>query len=776
MWISTWNGNLFHIYPLQKNVPYIPAGSTVITFNEEANDVLWIGTANGLIRIDQHTGNIERYISEPLNPNTLSDNGVFSIYKDYQGVLWVGTSNGLNRFDQKTKTFTRYLHNSKDTNSLSDGIIYAITGDEKGSLWVGTEDGLNLMNKQTNSFIHYRNNPEDSNSLSQTGIICVKVDHSGKLWVGTESGGLNLLDEQGGKFKHFLRGDGIDCIYEDSRNVIWVGTRAGLYRYDEKAKAFVRFVDENPGTKIGTNRINSIVEDDKKNLWVSASSGIFKLSNDRKEITIYSRNHGVNAAYLNIFAGYKAKNGKLFFGDGAGYYAFFPDSLASNTKPPQVVLTDFRIGEESIKPGPKSVLKEPLNQTKEISLNYKQNSFAFEFAGIHFSSPEDNRHIYMLENYDKNWQEANTERTAYYNNIPPGSYIFNVRAQSSDGAWEEKDMKVIITPPWWQTWWAYTLFAILFAASVWGFIYYRSRRLIKEKRVLEEKVNMRTAEVVKQKEEIAIQRDNLEKTFNELKTTQSQLILREKMASLGELTAGIAHEIQNPLNFVNNFSEISVEFIDEMETELKAGNKDEALGMIKDIRQNLEKIANHGKRADSIVKGMLQHSRISSGQKELTDINALAEEFLRLSYHGLRAKDKSFNATMKTDFDPEIGKINIIAQDIARVLLNLYNNAFFSVTEKKKKLGEGFEPIVSVSTKKLDGKILIGVKDNGMGISQNLLDKIFQPFFTTKPTGQGTGLGLSLSYDIITKGHGAEIKVETKEGEFAEFVIVLPMV
>ena len=266
----------------------------------------------------------------------------------------------------------------------------------------------------------------------------------------------------------------------------------------------------------------------------------------------------------------------------------------------------------------------------------------------------------------------------------------------------------------------------------------------------------------------------IEKSYTDLKATQAQLIQSEKMASLGELTAGIAHEIQNPLNFVNNFSEVNTELIDELENEIHAGNKEEAISIVKDIKENEQKINHHGKRADVIVKGMLQHSRSSTSQKEPTDINKLADEYLRLSYHGLRAKDQFLNATIQTDFDQSLQKINIIPQDIGRVLLNLFTNAFYAVTEKKKQKGEDYEPTVTLSTKKSGDKVEIRVKDNGIGITQKVLDKIFQPFFTTKPTGQGTGLGLSLSYDII-KAHGGEIKIETKEKEGSEFIIQLPV-
>jgi signal transduction histidine kinase len=312
---------------------------------------------------------------------------------------------------------------------------------------------------------------------------------------------------------------------------------------------------------------------------------------------------------------------------------------------------------------------------------------------------------------------------------------------------------------------------------VWAIIYYKSRGLIKEKKILEAKVNERTSKIVQQKEEIAAQRDNLEQTLDELKSTQSQLVQREKMASLGELTAGIAHEIQNPLNFVNNFSEVNDELLKELKVEADKGNLEEVKAIANDIAFNSEKINHHGKRADAIVKGMLQHSRSSTGQKEPTDINALADEYLRLAYHGLRAKDKSFNANFKTEFDNSIPKINVVPQEIGRVILNLINNAFYAVSEKTESSmlnAEGYEPTVTVRTSKQKERVEIRIADNGNGIPQKILDKIFQPFFTTKPTGQGTGLGLSLAYDIITKGHNGELKLETKEGEGSEFIIQLP--
>jgi two-component system, NtrC family, sensor kinase len=279
---------------------------------------------------------------------------------------------------------------------------------------------------------------------------------------------------------------------------------------------------------------------------------------------------------------------------------------------------------------------------------------------------------------------------------------------------------------------------------------------------------------------VADRTEELNNSLNELKATQTQLIQQEKLASLGELTAGIAHEIQNPLNFVNNFSEVSGELMEELEQELDTGNVQEAKAISSDIKQNLQKIHHHGQRADAIVKNMLQHSRTTAGEKQLTNLNNLADEYLRLSYHGLRAKDKSFNCTLDTFYDLKLEKVEVVPQDIGRVLLNLYNNAFYAVQQKAQLVpagaeeGAAFKPTVSVSTQKVGDQVQIRVQDNGIGIPENVRSKIFQPFFTTKPTGQGTGLGLSLSYDIV-KAHGGELKVETEKGLGTIFSVQIPL-
>ncbi|MCE7060439.1 sensor histidine kinase [Dyadobacter sp. CY343] len=338
--------------------------------------------------------------------------------------------------------------------------------------------------------------------------------------------------------------------------------------------------------------------------------------------------------------------------------------------------------------------------------------------------------------------------------------------------------------------------AVAFAFVLCFFIWFYARKQMKvlqkerEDRLREEQASKAQKEsleylVSERTYELTLQKEELQKTIEELKSTQNQLIQSEKMASLGELTAGIAHEIQNPLNFVNNFSEVSVELCQELEEEIDKSalgdsDKEYIKEIIADLSQNQQKITHHGKRADSIVKGMLQHSRASSGQKEPVEINSLADEYMRLAYHGLRAKDKEFNAALVTDFDPTIGKINVLPQDLGRVFLNLFTNAFYAVADKKRKLIEegnlgDYRPEVKISTKKFANKLYIRVTDNGTGMPEHVKAKIFQPFFTTKPTGQGTGLGLSMSYDIITNGHGGVLDVESVPGERTEFRITIPI-
>ena len=409
-------------------------------------------------------------------------------------------------------------------------------------------------------------------------------------------------------------------------------------------------------------------------------------------------------------------------------------------------------------------LKEPIWKTSAIELDHDQNAFFFSVACFDFYNYEANLLQFMLEGYDHGWRKDLLEgETPSYINVAPGEYTFRLRGANSLGVWDDEgiSLKVIVSPPWWQTWWAYALYGLLLVGAVIALDRFQRKRLLMKER---QRVQLKELEQARE----------IEKAYNQLKETQQQLIHSEKMASLGELTAGIAHEIQNPLNFVNNFAEVNSELIDELKEALKNGDMNEVEDLAKDINDNEKKIVHHGKRAEEIVRSMLQHSRGTEGKMEPTDINSLADEYLRLAYHGMRAKDKSFNSEMETDFGADIGKVMMVPQDIGRVLLNLITNAFHALNQRKQAAPNGYQPQLQVSTRKNNGKLEIRVKDNGTGIPESIRKKVFEPFFSTKGTGKGTGLGLSLSYDIITKGHSGTIDVVSEEGTGTEFIITLP--
>lgn len=587
----------------------------------------------------------------------------------------------------------------------------------KKYIWVGSlDEGLTRIDRATDSVKYYLFDPNDDNSISSNTANGLYENEEGKtLWIATIDG-LNRLDIATGKITRYSEPEGLS-----------------------------------------TNLLIQVVPGDKNELWITTQSGISQMliNDDLGRVTFinYNSTDGIGGNNFITRASVRTRDGQYYFGGDHGLTTF--NGINADKTPPSIVISNISI---SNKP-----MAGDLLSMKEVDLSYDQNNLSFEFAALHYANPKKNQLAHKLDGYDKDWIYDN-RNFASYTNLDPGTYTLRIRASNAYGIWNEEGiaLKIVITPPWWRTWWAYTAYVGLF-----GLVAFQGNKEMQRSVKRRERERSREKELAQAKE--------IEKAYTNLKATQAQLVISEKMASLGELTAGIAHEIQNPLNFVNNFSEINKELIEEMKAEISSGNLDEAKSIADTIAENESKIIYHGKRADGIVKGMLQHSRTSSGQKEPADINALSDEYLRLAYHGLRAKDKSFNATMKTDFDPTLGKINVIPQDLGRVILNLITNAFYVVAERKNNSAPGtYEPTVGVTTKRNGDKVEIRVVDNGKGIPPAIIDKIFQPFFTTKPSGQGTGLGLSLSYEIVTKGHGGELKVETMEGVGTTFIIIIP--
>jgi len=778
--ISKYDGHSFENYSTAQGLP----SNLCYCITEDKNGILWFGTlGGGLIKLDGKS------FTNYTTLQGLASNGINCIAEDNIGNLWIGTNGGgLSKFNGKS------FVNFTTAQGLANNTVQCMASDKSGNLWFGTNEGMSKFDGK--SFVNYTTEQGLVNNI----INSITLDESDNLWIGTEEG-LSLLRSEnaagvnsalkgneifsGQLFENFTTNNGLPDSYvtqviQDNKNKYYVGTNLGICEL------------------LNRNTLNG-----NQNEWI-----VGKTFNTQTGYPVKDVNVGQNTLF-------KDSKGIIWIATGSdktGLVRFNPAEVHSNPTPPVLVIHNVKINNESMawnnlhalskrkvhdstavsnaaQPG----ITEEITTFGKFLSEAERNSMGQKFSGIRFKGinkwypvPENLviphqynsigfeftaidpggrfliKYQYILEGSDKDWSPISNKSFANFDNLFEGTYTFRLKAQNTDGIWSQPiEYTFVVLPPWWRTWWMYLIYLFAFLAALRLFSKWRERRIMKEKEALENKVMDRT--------------EQLNQSLEQLKSTQAQLIQSEKMASLGELTAGIAHEIKNPLNFINNFSEVNNELIDEMKDELAVGNQQLAIEIADDIKQNLEKINQHGKRADAIIKGMLQHSRSSSGQKELADINTLCDEYLRLCYHGLRAKDKSFNSAMKTDFDNSIGNINIIPQDIGRVVLNLLTNAFYAVDEKKKQQPEGYEPTVSISTKKIGEKVEIKVSDNGNGIPMHVMEKIFQPFFTTKPTGQGTGLGLSLSYDIITKGHGGELKAETKEGEFTTFRIDLPM-
>ena len=788
-----WKMNNFQHHPDNLNSLSHNAVQSVFA---DRSGMVWLGTFNGLNKFDRTTGAFKRY---RYGPPDIRNNAIQSICRDSAGVLWLGTQQaGLARFDPDRETFSFYSHDPQDSASISHNDVQSICMDRQGVLWAGTfGGGLNQFNRESGTFTRFQHDPDDPASLSQNQVSIVYEDRSGTLWIGTNLGGLNRFDRKKRMFirHHSISGErdfaaAITAICEDRQGNFWIGTNfQGIYLFDRDTGSGLNYAETDG---LANNGVWAILEDNSGlvegragNIWISTRNGLSKLNPHSGDFKNYGVLDGLGGADFNLNSASKSLNGEMFFGGRNGFNVFHPDSLRDDPVPPQVVLTNLTLFN---RPDEALTFEKHISESDEVRLLYDQNDLYFEFVALHYSEPEKNSYAYMLENYNNLWIDLGTRRNVSFTNLDPGDYVFRVKAANRDGVWNDKGalLKIIIAPPWWRTTWAYLLYIGLTISAIFAFISFRTKQLKQRSRELEKTVAERTREIHRQ---------------------QEQLIVQEKLASLGQLTAGIAHEIKNPLNFVNNFAELSEDLVKELREEFE--NQKDKLDkdtirylqeILDDLEHNSSKINHHGKRADGIVQGMLAHSRGKSGEFQEVDINELLEEYVNLAYHGMRARNPDFNVTIEKVYDDSISSISVEPQDLSRVFLNLINNAFDAVDAKFGSKGGdseiplnppskgeitpifpleedpgGMSPTVKVSTKKHPNQIEIRIRDNGTGIPEDIRKQIFNPFFTTKPTGQGnTGLGLSISFDIITKVHRGELKVETEIGKFTEFIIRIP--
>ena len=815
LWVGTDNDGLLRYEDKNRVRSYVHDGKDVNSLTaawvgrimEAADGKIWITTGGGPVTtginiLDPATGMLRAI---PYSRIGSRISGVSTLWEPEPGKVWLAVYNGIYEFSPTTLKLVRmHLPGVPDSMVINYRLM-----DGGGREWLGTGNGVYLRKKGATMFVQFNLLKQPGANYSSNEVSRIVEGPKNGIWFLTNNG---LFQYDPTSDKPIRRGydkalgdifvtQDVNSLYEDSAGTVWVGTwQGGLSKYDVKSGK-IKTYTRNDG--LPSNSIQGILPDDKNHsLWLSTFEGMSRMELSTAQFSNYSIDDGIQGLLFSDGAQLRTSKGLLVFGGANGLTIFNPDSVNQKTMPPKVFLSDLKLFNRSVLSGRGSVLTKPIHETDSIELHYDQNNITLEYIGIHYSNPSLNRYAYKLENYDPDWRDVGNQRVAFYPSLPPGHYVFRVKAANDKGVWNEQGatLHITILPPWWRTTWAYLLYAVLLGFLVFALDrYFRARILTRER----ERTRTKELEQAKEIQKAYVQ---LGQAHESLKATQTQLVQSEKMASLGELTAGIAHEIQNPLNFVNNFSEVNIELADDLVTAIDKQEYGEAKELADDIKGNQEKIREHGKRADAIVKSMLQHSRASTGQKEPTDLNALADEYLKLAFHGMRAKDKSFNVTLETDFDRNLPKVDVIPQDIGRVLLNLYNNAFQAVMERKKSGGDAYEPKVRVEIRgvgiqhaALSGQessrqgeqqganvdprssildprfITLRVTDNGAGIPEGIQDKIFQPFFTTKPTGQGTGLGLSLSYDIVTKGHSGTLTLEKSSESGSTFTINLPI-
>jgi ligand-binding sensor domain-containing protein/signal transduction histidine kinase len=757
IWVSTFGGGVDRFRD-EKFVTYSTrvglSDDNVESVIEDRSGAIWVGTGfGGLNRLKD--GRITHF-DTPKEPHLVDAR---ALGQDGEGTVWIGSSRGLYNFQNGA-----IVTISKTVNGVPDvaGGSFLLT--RSGEWLVGSR--TKLLSYKAGKFTEITETRPGS-TLTRDFIGGIFESSDGTLWLSTQGTlywykngalqpvGQNLAARWGMSF------------YEDADGAVWIGSgNAGLFRYKDG-----KFANVSPKEGLFDYNVYTILPDDAGYLWMSCNRGVYRVSKqalndvaDGKATSVtcqvYGSADGMESRECNggfSPSGWRLHDGRLCFTTTKGIAIVNPADIRINKVPPPVVIDRFMV--EGERQPTKGAVQVPAGKSR----------FEFHYAGISFVGSDKVRYKYTLEGLDEGWIEAGSRREAYFTNLDPGEYTFRVLAANSDGVWNETGASVgfVLQPHFYQTAWFIGMVAFGFLTTGPTFYLYRMRMMKKRRVELEHLVQERTGE--------------LQKTVSNLKETQNQLILSEKMASLGQLTAGIAHEIKNPLNFITNFSVLSHDLTKDLRKELHAERDRvdpkralEIESLLNDLEQNVTKINDHGKRADSIVRGMLLHSRGKAGERQDTDLNALLAEYTNLAYHGMRAQDQSFNVKIETDLDPSIGKVSVVPQDLSRAILNIVNNACYAANDKRKNAKNGFTPVVRVSAKGTSGSIEIRIRDNGNGIPDSIREKIFNPFFTTKPAGSGTGLGLSLSYDIITQEHRGEIRVDSKEGEFTEFVISIP--
>ncbi|MDH3215362.1 MAG: ATP-binding protein [Candidatus Krumholzibacteria bacterium] len=783
-----------------------PAVNSVVPRRGDESAGIWAGTAGGGLVWIGEDGRAQTIDTD----SGLLNNWVNGLAFDSEGRLWVGTEAGINclsftgtppppsRQKQRVVVLGREgeLAGYRRTSIYSCSNLDLARDDIEApieSLWLPGYHSLYCF--VGGEWLIFR----EKSGLPVTSFYAVALDGDGRLLVGTEGHGLYRSTRPAAEFTRlqqepvpFQLGAGggtfgmeiITPVFEQvwSRSsggptdqiqkliwrdgVLWVGTPEGLLVLEGESFETTKHLTQADG--LGASNVYSMDFSPVTGaLWVGTNGGLAEIDPGMRTVKRnVTRQDGLVGNEVWFYESVAAaEDGSVYFGTAKGLAHYWPERDQSNATLPLLHMKSANYSED----------------------RKGNNEITIEYSALSFSSESLVRYKTRLTGYDKTWSIETAEPRIRYTNLPAflfaKKYVFEVLAANDDGLWTETPLQhaFVAQPAWWFTWWAVLIQLVLLIALVYTLHRYRTKHLARRNKMLEVTVQERTAEIQAKARELREKNHSLEEKNEEIIRTQQQLIVQEKLASLGALTAGIAHEIKNPLNFVNNFAELSTELVHDLREDIDkhkdaigADTRENIEDILRVLESNVTKINEHGKRADSIVRGMLLHSRGQKGDRQDTDVNGLLDEYVNLAYHGMRAVDAAFNIKIEKDYDSTIEKLEVIPQDLSRVFLNIINNACYATHEKKQKAKNEYSPTLSLRTRNLGDKVEIRIRDNGPGIPREVRDKIFNPFFTTKPTGMGTGLGLSLSYDIIVQEHKGDLKVETEDGQFTEFVISLP--
>lgn len=813
---------------------YSLSSNFVIDLFVADNGILWIGTNDaGVSKLDPTFQLFTHYAVRNSQADLLSHNAVWSICETDQGIIWVGTSNGLNRIDRANSEVEQYFHHPDKANSVGHDRIWAILQEDRNTFWLGTSGGMDKMTIGSNgspSFQNWQYDPENPSSISANSVRFILKDHLGKIWVGTNFG-FNLFDPVKGTFKRYhadpskagsissdyvrsiyqgrdnrlwictidglnqylydkdefihyrhdpsdstsLSNDIIRCTYQDRKGRLWVGTSSGLNRgILDESTGLLYFEHFSERDGLPNDIIYGIQEDQAGNLWISTNRGISCFDPEKRSFRNYDFDNGLQGDEFNQNAQFQNAAGELFFGGINGFNIFKPEEILLSGEH-NLVFEDFLINYRPVNIRDQKHLDQHISLASSVTLHPTDRLFLFKFSTLNYNQILKYTYRFQLENFDNDWNEVGQQDVATYTNIPHGKYTFRVQARLGDQAWAEREtsISVVVKPAFWQTWWFRILIFLLVLGIVWAIYQNSVGNLKRNKRLLEATVKERT-------EDIQYQKDQLEKTVQELKATQAQLVQSEKMASLGQLTAGIAHEINNPVNFIaSNVEALKLDFadlqtlLDRIDELPNCENPKVCLEEINQLSSNLDVpllkseiadliggVERGAQRTKDIVSGLRTFSRDNKDKFELANIHEGLDSTLIIL--GNKLKDK---ISIKKEYG-EIPAVYCQISKLNQVFLNIINNAIQAINED--------EGLITIATKVVEQNVHISITDTGPGMDEMTKKRIFEPFYTTKEVGKGTGLGLSISYGIIQQ-HGGVITAESEPGKGSKFTIQIPI-